>query len=233
MTRRRGLDGARCALMRRGFMRDCGWVSDGCWRQHASQLDPGDVREIFCEVGVALRGDLVLLRLLAVLRVDLVDHVHAFDDFSEGCEAHAVEAGVVSEVDEELGGARVGAGGGEDQAAARVALLDGVVLNIGLVPRLVDGGIGAESELHDEAGHDTEEAGVGEEAVADEVVEAVRAEGRPVAMHLNDEDTGSGGEADLIEGRRFRFERGGIEQRWASCGRVPGGRALGMRRLGR
>ena len=152
------------------------------------------------------------LGLLAVAGEDLVDHVHAFDDRAEGGEAHGVEAGVVSIVDEELGGAGVGAGGGEDEGSALVALQDGVVLDSGDGPDLVDGGVGAEAELDDEALDDAKEGGVGEVAVADQVVKAVCAEGRPVAMDFDDEVAGGGGELCLEDGRRLGLERCRVEQ---------------------
>ena len=84
-------------------------------RNDPSQLDLVDVRKIGFQVGVALFGDQILAWGFAVNRIYFVDHVHAFDDIAEGGEAHAVEAGVVSIVDEQLGGAGVGTGGGEYQ----------------------------------------------------------------------------------------------------------------------
>ena len=89
---------------------------------------------------------------------------------------------------------------------------------LAVVPDLVDGGVGAEAELHHEAGNDAEEGGVGEVAVADEVVKAVCAEGRPVAMDFDDEVAGGGGELCLEDRRRLGVERCGIEQGWTGWG---------------
>ena len=70
---------------------------------------------------------------------------------------------------------------------ALVALLHRIVLDVGVLPNRVDRGIGGQSELNDEVRHDAEERGVGEEAVPHQVVEAVRPDRRPIAMHLDDE----------------------------------------------
>ena len=199
---------------------ECGWSGEddgGC-------LDLVEVGELFFEVGVALGDDLVLVGGFAVAGVDFVDDAHAIDDGAEGGEAHFVELGIVVVVDEELGGAGVGSGGGEDEGAAGVGVGDGVVLDGGVVPDLVDGGAGVESELDDEAGEDAEEGGVGEVSVADEVVEAVGAEGRPVAMDFDDEVAGGGGELHFVEGRGLGFEGGRLEQGGARGGGVRGGR---------
>ena len=60
---------------------------------------------------------------------------------------------------------------------------------------LLTAGIGVQPELHHEAGNDAKEGRVGEVSVADQIVEAVRAEGRPVAMDFDHEVAGGGGEA--------------------------------------
>ena len=72
-----------------------------------------DLREILIEIGFALGRDFLLIGLLSVARVDLLHHVEAIRHFAKRGEAHAVEALVVSKIDEELSGARVGAGGGK------------------------------------------------------------------------------------------------------------------------
>src|ERR1035441_5544535 len=177
------------------------------------QLDLVDFGEFGGEVGVTLVGDQILVGGFAVAGIDFVDHVHAFEDGAEGGEAHAVEAGVVAVVDEELGGAGAGAGGGEDEGSAGVALLDGVVVDVGVGPDLVDGGVGVETELDDEAGDDAEEGGVGEVAAAHEVVKAVGAEGSPVAVDFDHEVAGRGGESGFEDGGSRGVERGGNEQR--------------------
>src|SRR5208283_5543164 len=96
------------------------------------------------------------------------------------------------------GGGRVGAGGGEDESAAFVALAGRVILNSGLFPGGVDRRIGAEAELDHEISMDTEEAGVIEIVVLDEIVEAVSAERRPGAGDGDGEVAAGGVELDLI-----------------------------------
>src|ERR1019366_6883294 len=142
-------------------------------RNDPRQLDLVHVTKIGLQVGVALLGDQILARGFAVDSIYFVDHIHAFDDAAKGGEAHAVEAGVVSIVNEQLGGAGVGTGGGEDQVSALVALNDGIILDGGGLPDLVDGGVGAEPELHNEAGNHAKEGRVGKVAVPDQVVKAV------------------------------------------------------------
>ena len=146
------------------------------------------------QVSVALFRDQVLARRFPVVRVDFVDHVHTVDDGSEGSEAHAVEASVVSIVDKELGCARIGAGGRKHEVSSLIALNDGIILDFGVVPGLVDGGVRAESELHNEAGNNAKERRVGEVAIAHQVVKAVCAERRPVPMHFDNEVARTGGE---------------------------------------
>ena len=159
----------------------------GCWRDDVGELDFVDFGEVGGDVGVALIGEEILAWGFAVAGIDFVDHFHAFNDFAEGGETHAVETRVVSVVDEELGGAGVWAGGGEDEESALIGLDDWIVVDVGVFPDFVDGGVGAEAELDDESRDDAKEGCVGEVAVADEVVKAVSAEGRPVAMDFDNE----------------------------------------------
>src|SRR5258708_32325583 len=110
------------------------------------------------QVSVALIGDQVLAGRFTVVSEDFVDHVHTIDDSTKGGEAHAVEASVVSIVDEELGCAGIGAGGGEDEASTLVALNDGIILDFGDVPNLVDGGGGGRSGSAGETRENAEES---------------------------------------------------------------------------
>src|SRR4029077_7202354 len=66
-------------------------------------LDVIELRERRLQVGVALRLDRSLVRLLAVLVRDLFDDVHAGGHFTERREPLRVEEPVVLEVDEHLG----------------------------------------------------------------------------------------------------------------------------------
>ena len=245
----------RCSLVLDGLSNGLGgWLgrwfgarwSVRCGRsggKNPGQLDLVHHREIGLQVRVALVGDQVLARGFAVAGIDFFHHIHAFDDCAEGGKAHAVEAGVVNIVDEELGSAAVGAGGGEDKATPLVALNHGIILDFGIGPDLVDSGVGAEPELHHKALDDAEESRVGEVAVAHQVVKAVRAEGRPVAMDFNDEVARGGRELCLEDPGCLGRERCRVEQGWTRAGSggvggagpdggAVGGSALGSRGLG-
>ena len=206
--------------------------------KNLSQLDLIQIRKIGLQVGVALFADLVLAGGFTVVGIDFVDRGHAFDNSTEGRETHAVEAGVVSIIDEELPGARIGAGRGEDEAAALVALNDGIVLYFRVVPDLVDGRIGAEPELRDEAGNDAKEGHIGEVAVANQVVKAICTERRPVAMDFDDKVARRCGELCLEDRGRLELERCRAEQgrMWPDSGAVGGtalrGSAFGSGGLG-
>ena len=144
-------------------------------------IDGVELREALVEISVAVAANAALIGTVAVRSafavagVELLDDVHALSHLAERREAHAVEAGVVTEVDEELSGAGVGAGGGEGDGAFEIALDHLVVLDV--VGGDGDGGVGVgcEAELNDEAGQDAEELGVVKIAGADEGEEALDA----------------------------------------------------------
>jgi len=107
-----------------------------------------------------------------------------------------------------LRGAGVGAGGGEDEGAAPVGLVVGIVGDGGFFPGGVDGGIGTEAELDDEVREDAKEAGVVEIVVLDKIVKAVGAEGRPCAGDGDGEFTAGGVEFNLVGVGGFFFQEG-------------------------
>src|SRR5580698_10618025 len=170
---------------------DFSWVArtllnaKGAAPGNAKALRDGDgrnaveLRDMFLEVRLAERGDAALIGLLAVAAVNLFHHVEAAGDFAERREAHLIELRVVAGVDEKLRGARAGASGGERNRAGFVGLGDGIVGEPLIAPRAGDGGIGVQTELHDEAGDDAEEMRVVEVAVLREIVEPVGAERSP------------------------------------------------------
>merc|ERR1719424_127763 len=137
--------------------------------------DISQIREVLRQILIPLGLNFTLVRLLLVLRVDAVHHLHAIaDDLSEGSEAHAIQVGVVAEVDEHLRCSAVGAGRREHQRAPLVANLDGVILDSRLSPLRGDLRGSGNAELCHEAGNDTEEPGVLEQTVLDDLVEALR-----------------------------------------------------------
>ena len=93
-------------------------------------------------------------------------------------------------------------GGGEDDASALVALNDGIVLGTGGASQtLLTAGSALSPELHHKAGNDAKEGRVGEVAIADQVVEAVCAEGRPVAMDFDGDEITRSGRGSRLEDR--------------------------------
>ena len=183
------------------------------------------------EVLLALFGDVFLVHAggFAVLVVEHLDDVHAGAvDGTEGSEALGVEGRVVLKVDEELRGAGIGASGGKDERAALVGLVAGIVLNCGLFPGSVDFGVGAETELRNEAGKYAEEAGVVKIVVLHEIVEAVGAKGRPCAGDGDGELAAGGVELDLIRIGSFGVEGGGVEKGAVVRGGVGCGGGFGF-----
>src|SRR5208283_5998188 len=103
----------------------------------------------------------------------------------------------VLKVDEDLCGAAVGAGSGESDEAALVALQDGIIGDGVAAPGRVNRGIGADAELDDEVGDHTEKHHVVVEMVADQIVEAVGAVGSPGAGDVHYEVAAGGFKFDL------------------------------------
>ena len=111
-------------------------------------------------------------------------------------------------VDEDLGGAAVGhVRLRERDEAALVRLRDRVVGDVRLLPLRAHRRIAAEPELDHEAVDGAEEPRVVEEAELDEVVEAVGAVRRPVAVHLDDEGALRRGELRLEDVGRLLLAR--------------------------
>jgi hypothetical protein len=88
--------------------------------------------------------------------------------------------------------------------------LTGSSLDIGLAPHGRDFRIAVDAELHHEALDHAEEARIVEVAVLDEIVEAVGAVRRPVAMHLDHEAALAGIELGLVDGGRLFGQAGGV-----------------------
>ena len=90
------------------------------------------------DVGVALDFDLRRIgalparRHFAVAAIKPLHRVHAGDHLADGREALLIQGLVVLQVDEQLGGAAVRPQVGVGQRALDVALLDGVVGQVGV-----------------------------------------------------------------------------------------------------
>src|SRR6202022_5053914 len=100
---------------------------------------------------------------------------------------HPVEAGIVHKIDEHLRGARIRAGRGKCDVPLLVTLRNGIILNIGTLPRRGDRRIRADPKLGDETRHHPEDTSVVIEMMLDEVIEAVRTERRPGARDVKRE----------------------------------------------
>src|SRR6185503_290254 len=151
-------------------------------------------REFAIEIRVAARDDRALpvlshpaSRLLAVARVQAVEHVHPADDLPEDRERIAVVARVVSQVDVHLrircARHRVPR---EGEAAAHVAPEFWVVCKLGVRPRGIDRRIAAQSPLHDVMRVDPVKARVVVVAESNQVVESIGAVRRVRANALDD-----------------------------------------------
>src|SRR4029079_19636424 len=126
-------------------------------------------------------------RALAIAGIERIHHVHARDHFAERGKALAVERCVIAEIDEHLRGACIRTCGGEGDAPEYDTLRYRIMGDVRTLPHLRNLGIPVDAELHHEVTNHTEEACVVIEAVLDEIVEAVGAIRRPVAMHFDHE----------------------------------------------
>jgi len=213
----------------------CGFGSGlGCWlgcglrwgkgrsANYGGLLDYVELGVVFVEEGFALFLDGVLLvgGAFGVLIEEHFDDLHAIVvDGGEGSEAHGIQANIaVREIDEDLRGAGVGAGGGEGDVAALVGLQDGIVLDGGVFPGGVDGRIGTDAELNDEALDGAEDDHVVVIVVTDEIVEAVDAERSPGAGDVHGEVAASGFKFCLKGVGSLFLEERGLEE-----GAVVGG----------
>ena len=121
-------------------------------------LDVRELRKSLLEVFIAVLGDLVLIGLLSIAREDTLELLEPLGHPSDRREALLVEEGVVTKVDKHLRRSRVGPARGEDNSAAGVGAADGVVLQVRVPVLRVQLWVARETELHDEARDDAEEA---------------------------------------------------------------------------
>ena len=187
----------------------CGW----CRADDCGGLDYVEFGEAFVEVRFAGFFDLFLVDAGAVA-VLVVKHFYDFHavgvDGAERGEPGLVEERVVLEVDEDLSGAGVRSGSGEDDGSLFVGLGDGVVFDFGLFPRGTDGGIGTDTELRDEIWDGPKDDRVVIEVVLDEIVEAVGAEWCPGAIDGDGEVAAGGDEFDDVGVGSFVFQERGM-----------------------
>ena len=156
---------------------------------------PGQVR-LSLALDPSLVGAVSARRPLSVPGVQLVHPLHSLDDFGDRGESHRIEAGVVSDVDEELGRPASRPGHGEGDTAPPVGLDDPVVGNRPPAPGRARRRIPADPELGNEPVQNPKEATPLEEAAGHEFVEAVDSMGRPWTAGLDDEVPPRGLEAD-------------------------------------
>src|SRR3954469_24893591 len=108
-------------------------------RHDGRGLDVVELRELLRQVRIAAGRNLALTRLLAVLRSDLLDDVHALRDLAEWGKTLLVEERVVLEVDEHLRAARVRCPGPRERdVPTLVRLLGRLVFHGRRGPRLRD-----------------------------------------------------------------------------------------------
>ena len=70
--------------------------------------------EIFVQIGFPFGGDCGLIRRFAVSAIEFLHNVHPSCHLAKCGKSHRIQARVVTQVDKKLGGARVGAGRGEE-----------------------------------------------------------------------------------------------------------------------
>lgn len=185
----------------------------------ASGDDFVELGEILFEKCVALIGDLVLhsSRLVGVTAVERFNDAHAFRNFAEGSKVHRVQTRIVAIVYEYLRASRIGRGALRvSNIAAKIALLNRIILDIGISPDAANFGIGRNAKLNNESRHDAEERGIVVEMVFDEIVEAVSAIRGPGARDFDSKVAFGGVEVDVIHGWSRSVQRCRIQKR-ASC----------------
>src|SRR5580700_3693869 len=156
-----GLLGRRSAGLR---TRSGGRLGCGSCRRRddGGGLDEVELGPALVEVWLALLLDLILVRsptrgrTFAVLIIEHVDDFYPVGNQAEWCEPIVIQSLVVPEVDEHLCGARVRPSRSKRHIATGITLRNGVVLNVGILPNLIDSGIGADAELRHEARKDAE-----------------------------------------------------------------------------
>src|SRR5208337_1273332 len=209
---RLGVSGRRRGS-RRGGGRRSGLGSGGA--DDGGVLDDVKLGVLLVEKSLALLldGALFVGGGIRISIIELLDDLHAFlVDGGERSEAHTIEAGIVAIVYEDLRGAGVRAGHGIGDVAALVVLQDGIILDGGVAPGGGNRGIGADTELGDEARDDAENDHVVVEMVADEIVEAVGAVGSPGAGDVHDEIAARGFKFHLESVGRLLLEEIGLAE---------------------
>src|SRR5262245_9897486 len=191
------------------------------------RLDEIELGKVLFEIGVALTlnaplvGSVPVRGALAIAAIERVHHLHAGDDLAEGRKALAVEPGIVAEIDEHLRRARIWSGGGEGDRSALIALFYGIILDVGIAPGAGGDGIAVDAELHHEALDHADDARIVVNTVLDQIVEAIGAAWRPVAMNRDHERAFARVEFRLVTRGGFGVERGGIGEVAGARGARP------------
>lgn len=139
------------------------------------------LRKLSFQVAVAKRRDLMLLRLLAILKVDLVYNAHAFDDGRKRRESLTVEKGILAQIDEELRCACVRSTRRECHRAANVLSFHGIVSDR-ILPSARHLRISSESKLNDKIFDGPKYACIVVEAGANQIEKSSGAQRRLVRL---------------------------------------------------
>lgn len=186
--------------------------------ENGDAFDEVELGELALEIGVALelRFDGIgtgaaAVGGVAVAGVEVEGDVHSFCDSSEGDEVVAVEVGIVFEVDEDLGTARIGGCFGEGERAFDVLKFAGRVVGDGeFAPVGVELGVASDAELGDGSAKDAVEAGFVEETGGGEFEETVGSAGGPFAVDFDGDVAFGGFELGGVAGWRRRLRFGGF-----------------------
>src|ERR1700680_1966543 len=130
---------------------------------HFGRLDAVQLREALVQVRLPFHGNPALIRPFRISGVNFINDVHPLDNGPKRGEALSIERRVIVQVDKKLSRARIRSRGCEDESTALVALLDRIVLDVGILPDLVEGWAGVQAKLDDErarSNNHAEEGGV-------------------------------------------------------------------------
>ena len=205
--------------------------------EHGSGLDAVQLGEALIEIGLALFLDAILDRpvaahrgIVAVAAIQLRHDVRAFGHRAERGEPLPVQHGVVLQVDEQLRGARVGPAVANTMLPFLLLCFTGSSLMLAFCQTSATAGLAGMPNCTMKLGTTRKKLASVKKPFRDQVVEAVRSQGSPIAMHFDHEIALGGGELHPVEIRRLGDQRRRIHEPRGLAGRRPAGpRAVWVR----
>src|SRR5215510_7026127 len=159
--------------------------------------DVVEARKVAFEIGVAFFEDRTLLTgpdaaagRFSILGVELVHHIHTFNDLAERRKRlFVVRRRIVPQIDENLRRSAVRHGEGISDRPAHVRFAARIVRDRLSAPDIRDLRVAVDAELRPFAFDDAMETHIVVIARADEVVKSINSNWRPIAMNLNQDDS--------------------------------------------